>query len=156
MAWLCGSDTHLGLPVPTVQRDTYTTSLVGVSHGCQPTGTRVPSMRTIGNEVDDGRLRRWSGQWRRSGNDGCQLGCCTLVLHRFRALRTSEPSLVRYAHAVGNHRWPGPPPLAQSAKVGQSLTSLWSELVVNLAAGASQQRLLRTRPLGRPAMLPTW
>jgi hypothetical protein len=53
-------------------------------------------MRTIGNKVDDGRLRRGSGQWRRSGIDGCRPGCCTLVLHRFRVLRTNEPSLVRY------------------------------------------------------------
>jgi hypothetical protein len=41
----------------------------------------IPSMRTIGNEVDDGRLRRWSGQPHRSEIDKCRPGCCTLLLH---------------------------------------------------------------------------
>jgi len=44
----------------------------------------ILSMRTIGNEVNDGRLRRFPSRWRRSGIDGCQPGCCTFVLHRFK------------------------------------------------------------------------
>ena len=43
----------------------------------------IPSMRTIGNGVNEGRLRRWPGQVRRSGADGCRPGCCTLLLHCF-------------------------------------------------------------------------
>jgi hypothetical protein len=38
-------------------------------------------MRTIGNGVNEGRLRRWSGQSGRSGIGGCQRGCCTFPLH---------------------------------------------------------------------------
>jgi hypothetical protein len=37
-------------------------------------GVTTSSMRTIGNGVSDGRLRRWSGQVR-SGIDGCRLLC---------------------------------------------------------------------------------
>ena len=94
----------------------------------------IPSMRTIGNEVDDGRLRTWSGQWRRSGIDGCQLGCCTLVLHRFRVLRTSEPSLVSYRHAVGYRRSPGNLASRVTRSIGECRMSLWSAVVVNLYA----------------------
>ena len=36
-----------------------------------------PSMRTIGNPVNEGRLRRWPDQPQRSGIDGGRLGCCT-------------------------------------------------------------------------------
>jgi hypothetical protein len=39
------------------------------------------AMRAIGNEVNDGRLRRWRGQQSRSGLNGCQPGCRTFVLH---------------------------------------------------------------------------
>jgi hypothetical protein len=35
------------------------------------------SMRTIGNEVSEGRLRRWLGQPHRFQTDRCRLGCCT-------------------------------------------------------------------------------
>jgi hypothetical protein len=86
----------------------------------------ILSMRTIGNEVDDGRLHRWSGQWRRSGIDGCQLGCCTLVLHRFRVLRTSEPSLVSYRHGVGYRRSPGNLASLATRSIGECRMPLWS------------------------------
>ncbi len=39
------------------------------------------SMRTSGNEVDDRRLRKLTGQWRRSRIVGCRPGCCTSLLH---------------------------------------------------------------------------
>jgi hypothetical protein len=41
------------------------------------------SMRTIGNEVSDGRLRRRPGGLHRSGTDSCRPGCCILLPHRF-------------------------------------------------------------------------
>jgi hypothetical protein len=53
----------------------------------------IPSMRTIGNEVNDGRLRRWSGQPHRSGIDGCRAGCCTLVLHRLKPSRVGQTKI---------------------------------------------------------------
>jgi hypothetical protein len=40
-------------------------------------GVLTPSMRTIGNEVNDGHLRRWPGQRRRSEIGESQAGCCT-------------------------------------------------------------------------------
>jgi hypothetical protein len=40
-------------------------------------------MRTIGNEVNDARLRRSIGQPHRSGIGGCRSGCCTLLLRGF-------------------------------------------------------------------------
>jgi len=66
-----------------------------------------PSMRTIGNEVDDGRLRRWSGQWRRSGLDGCPPWLLHFGAARFRVLRTSELLACKYAQTVGDHHSPG-------------------------------------------------
>ena len=44
-----------------------------------------------------------------------------------------DPSLVRYAHTVGTHRWPGSPLLPWSAKVGRTPIALWSDMVVSHA-----------------------
>jgi hypothetical protein len=56
-------------------------------------GGMTTSMRTMGNEVNDGRLRRWRSQQSRSGLDGCQPGCCTFVLHRFHLLGFTAPEI---------------------------------------------------------------
>jgi hypothetical protein len=48
-------------------------------------------------------------------------------------VRTSDPSLVRYAHVVGTHRWPGSPSLPRSARVGRTPIALWSDVVVSHA-----------------------
>jgi hypothetical protein len=60
--------------------------LVGPPHlalnMCRLPGCSILSMRIIGNKVNSGRLRRWPGRWRRSGINGCQPGCCILLLHR--------------------------------------------------------------------------
>ena len=57
----------------------------------------TPSMRTIGTEVNDGRLRRWPGQRQRLGTGECQPGCCTLLLHRL----PRDPLLRRSFQAGG-------------------------------------------------------
>jgi hypothetical protein len=44
-----------------------------------------------------------------------------------------RPSLVRYDHVVGTHRWPGSPSLPRSARVGRTPIALWSDVVVSHA-----------------------
>jgi hypothetical protein len=44
-------------------------------------GTPVPSVRTTGNQVGDGRIRSVRGHPRFVAVTGDRLGCCTLVLH---------------------------------------------------------------------------
>jgi hypothetical protein len=67
-----------------------------------------------------------------------------------------DPSLIRYAHAVGNHRWPGRPPLSQSVQVGRDPTSLWSDMVVTeRGRQLGHDRLLRRCRTVCPMWSPT-
>ena len=43
-----------------------------------------------------------------------------------------DPSLVRYAPLVGDHRWPGHLPVSSSVRVRRDPTSLWSDMVVTM------------------------
>jgi hypothetical protein len=63
-----------------------------------PVPELTSSMRTTGNEVNEGRLRRWPGQIRRFGTDKRRPGCCTLLLHCF--------SCSGRAHGSGDRRSP--------------------------------------------------
>jgi hypothetical protein len=63
---------------------------------------------------------------------------------RFGAWPGYDPSPVRYALAVGNHRWPGFLLLSHSVKVARSPRVLWSDMVVSLAViQLGRDRLLR-------------
>jgi hypothetical protein len=48
------------------------------------------------------------------------------VLHRFRVLRTSKPSLVRHCHGVGYRRSRGNLASLVTRSIGWSRMSLWS------------------------------
>jgi hypothetical protein len=94
-------------------------------------------MRTIGNAVSEGHLRRSPGRCRRSGIDGCQPGCCTLVLHGFRLRSTRDPSLVSYRHLVGYRRSPGNLASGVTRSIGECRMPLWSTMVVSIQAHGS-------------------
>ena len=51
------------------------------AHSSRGQGGLTTSMRTIGNEVDSGRLRKSTSQRHRSGIGECRPGYCTLLLH---------------------------------------------------------------------------
>jgi hypothetical protein len=80
------------------------------------------------------RLSGWvHGVWSPSGPQGS------------RDRTAADPSLVRHARAVGNHRRPRHVPLSQSDEVGCRPTSLWSEMVVSHALRRLDSDRLPTR-----------
>ena len=52
-------------------------------------------------------------------------------------LTLEDHSLVRYAPAVANHRWPGSLPPPWSARVAAVPATLWSTMVVSLSSTSS-------------------
>ena len=93
-------------------------------------------MRTIGTEVNDGRLRRSLDHSSRSETGRRQPGCCTLLLHGFCQLWTGDPSLVSYRHGVDCRRSHRNLASCVTRSIGECRMSLWSTMVVSVAGRA--------------------
>jgi hypothetical protein len=67
---------------------------------------------------------------------------------QWRADHDGDHSVVRHAHGVGNRRWPGQLLGPQSARIGRGRASLWSDVVVSLAANrlGRDRLLMKTQP----------
>ena len=98
-AWPHNLDSHVA-PHAAVNAQVSGAFWAYISMATQPGGREMYMStwtRTIGNEVNDGRLRSSEAQPHRSGISGCRSGCCTLLLRHF----AGDQLLRSMFHAAG-------------------------------------------------------